>query len=65
MPSFSTLHIIHATIKFSVSSYVDSTKSRIKPLLDAKKEMSEEDMDKFGKKDPEAYPFLLCTSIYV
>ena len=39
-----------------MSSYIDSTKSRIKPLLEAKKEMTDNDMEKFGKKDPDAYP---------
>ena len=43
---------------FSVSSYIESTKSRIKPLLETKGEMSEDDMEKFGRKDPDAYPFL-------
>ena len=36
---------------------MDSTKARIKPMLETKKELSEDDMEKFGKKDPEAYPF--------
>ena len=36
---------------------MDSTKVRIKPMLETKKELSEDDMEKFGKKDPEAYPF--------
>ena len=40
----------------AVSVYNDSTKSRIKPLLEAKKEMTEDDIEKFGKKDPDAYP---------
>ena len=47
----------------AVSTYLDSTSSRIKPLLESKKEMTDEDMEKFGKKDPDAYPFiflLLC-----
>ena len=39
---------------------MESTKSRIKPLLETKKEMSEDDMEKFGKKDPEAYPPPKC-----
>lgn len=30
--------------------------SRVKPLLESKKELSEEDMEKYGKKDLEAYP---------
>ena len=51
-----------------VSSYIDSMKSRIKPLLETKKEMTEDDMEKFGKKDPDAYPFcmllLLCVYMY-
>lgn len=46
-------------VPYSVSGYVDSTKSRIKPLLESQKEMSEEDMEKFGKKDPEAYPLVV------
>ena len=45
---------------FAVSVYIDSTKSRIKPLLEAKKEMTEDDMEKFGKKDPDAYPIHCC-----
>lgn len=38
---------------------MESSKSRIKPLLETKKEMSEDDMEKFGKKDLEAYPFIM------
>ena len=30
--------------------------SRVKPLLESKKELSEEDMEKYGTKDLEAYP---------
>ena len=32
--------------------------SRVKPLLETKKELSDEDMEKYGKKDPEAYPHM-------
>ena len=32
--------------------------SRVKPLLETKMELSEEDMVKYGKKDPEAYPLV-------
>lgn len=45
----------------SVSSYIDSTKSRIKPLLETKGEMSDDDMEKFGRKDPDAYPPYICS----
>jgi hypothetical protein len=45
-----------AVTQEEVSVYNDSTKSRIKPLLEAKKEMTEDDIEKFGKKDPDAYP---------
>lgn len=30
--------------------------SKMKPLLDKKEPLPESDMEKFGKKDPEAYP---------
>ena len=30
--------------------------ARMKPLLEKKEELSDEEMDKFGKKDAEAYP---------
>lgn len=40
----------------SVAEYVGNMESRVKPLLESKKELSEEDMEKYGKKDLEAYP---------
>ena len=49
---------IYRFVNFTaVSSYIDTTKSRIKTLLEPKREMTEDDMEKFGKKDPDAYPF--------
>ncbi len=42
----------------AVSEYVSGMEAKIKPLLEARKELSEDDMEKFGKKDPEAYPFV-------
>ena len=40
----------------TVSSYIESMESRIKPMLETKKELSEDEMEKYGKKDPESYP---------
>lgn len=37
--------------------YCDDMEERVKPLLVKKEPLSEADMEKFGKKDPEAYPF--------
>jgi hypothetical protein len=37
-----------------VSLYVESVRTRIQPLIEPKKYMTEEDMEKFGKKDPDA-----------
>ena len=48
-----------------MTSYVESSKSRIKPLLEIKKEMSEDDMEKFGKKDAEAYPFIMTIRTFM
>ena len=39
-----------------VAEYIVNMESRVKPLLETKKELSDEDMEKYGKKDPEAYP---------
>lgn len=41
-----------------VAEYVVNMESRVKPLLETKKKLSEEDMEKYGKKDPEAYPHM-------
>jgi hypothetical protein len=40
-----------------VVKYCDDMEERVKPLLVKKEPLSEADMEKFGKKDPEAYPF--------
>ena len=37
--------------------YCDDLEERVKPLLAKKEPLSEADMEKFGKKDSEAYPF--------
>ena len=42
-----------------VAEYIVNMESRVKPLLETKKELSDEDMEKYGKKDPEAYPHVL------
>ena len=39
-----------------VTEYVESMETKIKPLLVKKQLLSEAQMQKFGKKDPEAYP---------
>ena len=43
-----------------VAEYIVNMESRVKPLLETKKELSDEDMEKYGKKDPEAYPHMFC-----
>lgn len=49
-------YILHTFLV--VAEYVVNMESRVKPLLETKKELSEEDMVKYGKKDPEAYPHM-------
>ena len=47
-------YVIHCV---AVVKYCDDMEERVKPLLVKKEPLSEADMEKFGKKDPEAYPF--------
>ena len=47
----------------SVAEYVGNMESRVKPLLEAKKELSEDEMEKYGKKDLEAYPDMIIYHI--
>ena len=49
---------------FTVVKYCDDMEGRVKPLLVKKEPLSEADMEKFGKKDPEAYPFYLIYSLF-
>ena len=42
-----------------VGEYLQGFLARAKPLLEKKEELGEEEMEKFGKKDAEAYPFVL------
>lgn len=46
-------------LSLSVAEYVGNMESRVKPLLESKKELSEENMEKYGKKDLEAYPYTM------
>ena len=39
-----------------VSEYVEVMGSKVKPLLETKKELTDDEMEKYSKKDPEAYP---------
>ena len=39
-----------------VNKYCEEIEGKVKPLLAKKEPLSESDMEKFGKKDPEAYP---------
>lgn len=39
-----------------MSEYLQGFLARSKSILEKKEELSEEEMDKFGKKDAEAYP---------
>ena len=41
-----------------MTKYCDDIEARVKPLLVKKEPLSEADMEKFGKKDSEAYPFI-------
>lgn len=38
------------------AKYCEDMVPKVEALMIKKKEISEEDMTKFGKKDPEAYP---------
>ena len=40
-----------------VTKYCEEMEGRVKPLLVKKEPLSETEMEKFGKKDSEAYPF--------
>ncbi len=44
----------------AVTTYCEEMTPRVESLVVKKKEVSDEDMDRFGKKDPEAYPTLKC-----
>ena len=46
-----------------MASYVIATNSRGKHLLESRREMSDDDMEKFGKKDADAYPFFVIVII--
>lgn len=51
------MKFVYTLTFIAVTSYVESTKSRVKRLLQYKREMSNDDMEKYGKKDADAYPF--------
>ena len=42
----------------SVSEYIEGMESKVKPLLEQKKLLSDSDMEKYGMKDAETYPHL-------
>ena len=44
----------------TVSDYVDSMEEKVKPLFSKKESLSDAEIIKLGKKDPEAYPLQGC-----
>ena len=50
--------LLYVILSPPVTEYVESMETKVKPLLEKKQFLSESQMQKFGKKDPEAYPLL-------
>lgn len=44
------------SLGLTVTKYCEDRLSKIEPLLEDKKQLSDSDMEKFGQKDPESYP---------